>query len=51
MGTAIIKVGGEPVAVIDDEPERIENIKNMLKAIYPGERITVKIIPSSEDTA
>ena len=44
---AILKSGGEPVAVIDNIPEKVEQIKEMLKAIWPEEKITVKIVKQS----
>jgi len=42
---AIIKSGGEPVAVIDNTSnKKIEEVKEMLKAIWPDDKITVKIV-------
>jgi hypothetical protein len=41
---AIIKSGGEPVAAVDNKPEKIEEIKAMLKAIWPDDKVTVKIV-------
>ena len=41
---AIIKSGGEPAAVVDNDPEKIEEVKKMLKAIWPDEHVTVKIV-------
>ena len=42
---AIIKSGGEPVAVVDIK--NINRVKKMIKSIWPNERVTVKIIQSN----
>jgi hypothetical protein len=41
---AIIKSGREPVAAMDNKPEKIEEIKAMLKAIWLDYKVTVKLV-------
>jgi len=48
--SVILKVGGEPVAVIDNIPEKIEEVKEMLKALWPDEKVTVKVISIDDKT-
>lgn len=47
--SAIIKVGGEAVAVVD--ADKVEEVKKMFKEVYPGERITVKYTDSTEKSS
>jgi hypothetical protein len=43
MTIVILKVGGEPVAVLVDPTEnRIKEVKDSLKGLWPDERVTVK---------
>ncbi|MEM7828734.1 MAG: hypothetical protein QW561_05270 [Candidatus Aenigmatarchaeota archaeon] len=46
---AIIKVGGEAVAVVD--ADRVEEVKRMFKELYPDERITVKYTDSDGESS
>jgi len=44
MGVVVLKVGGEPVAVlIDPTQKEIEEIKASLKDLWPDERVTIKL--------
>jgi len=41
----ILKVGGETVAVLVDPTEdKVKEVKDSLKALWPDERVTVKTI-------
>jgi len=43
LSIVVLKVGGEPVAVLVDPTEdRIKVVKDSLKDLWPDERVTVK---------
>jgi hypothetical protein len=45
LSTVVLKVGGETVAVLVDPTEdKVKEVKDSLKDLWPDERVTVKTI-------